>query len=202
MFHIDIRNVFSVMQLQGRSQQKNSLMVCLPHTMSRKQATTSSSSKFLTSEVLDVTTSETNQPVNSSDDHDDESTRMDGITTTQCKHSPAEDVIGTTKHAEKASAAVKHASQVAKEEKQHSSENDPMKAGGGHSNSSAKSNNAGSSTTGKAVAAKTVRHKGGKVIIDFRGTIYFISWKRCKLLLKQWYVLIQCLSETDWHWNV
>ncbi len=148
-------------------------------TKSRKQATINSEDQ--TSEAHDFTPSETNQPVNSSDD---ESARKDVITTTQCQNSPVEDVIGTT---ENASTDMKQGSQVAKEDEQNSSESDPRKAGGGHSNSSAKSNRAASSTAGKT-AGKKASCKGGKMIVNISGTTYFMSRKRWRLLHKQWYM--------------
>ncbi len=161
-------------------------VTCHSVTKSRKKAT--SSSENPTKEAHDVTPSETNHPVNSSDD---ESARKDVITTTQCQNSPAEDVIDRT---EKAPTGMKQDSVVAKEDEQNSSDNDPEKAGGGRSNSSAKSNRAASSTAGKTAGKKASR-EGGKVIINVSGTTYFMSRKRWRQLHKQWYVLIQCLNK-------
>ncbi len=154
-------------------------------TKSRKQAT--SSSENPTNEAHDVTPSETNQPVNSSNY---EPARKDVITTTQCQNSPAEDVIDRT---EKASTDMKQGSQVAKEHEQNRSESDPGKAHearGGRSHSSTKSDRAASSTAGKT-AGRTAPRKGSKVIINISGTTYFMSRKRWRLLHKQWYVFIK-----------
>ncbi len=150
-------------------------------TKSRKKAATNSENQ--TSEALDVTTGETNQPVNGSAD---EPTGTDIITTTQCNKSPAEDVIGGT---EKASTDMKHGSQLVEEDTQSSYESDPGKAEGGCSNNSTESNTAASSAAGKVVT-KMIPCKGSKVIININGTTYFVSRKRWRLLHKEWYVLI------------
>ncbi len=152
------------------------------HSITKSSKKATSNSENLTSEALDVTTGESNQPVKGSND---EPTGTDIITTTQCNKSPAEDVIGGT---EKASTDMKKGSHVAEEDDQSSSDNDPGKAGDGRPSSSTESSRAVSSGAGKAAGRKGPR-KGGKVIVDISGTTYFMSRKRWRLLHKQWYVL-------------
>ncbi len=167
------------------TEQEHAGMPAVHHSAIKSGKQAISNSENLTIETHDVTTSETNQPVNSSDV---EFTTTEVITTTQCKNSPAEDAIGRI---DSASTDVKQGSNVAEEDTQKCSGSDPGKAGGGRSNSSTESNRAVSSASGKAVGKK-VPHKGGKVIINIHGTTYFISRKIWRLLHKQWYMLIQC----------
>ncbi len=158
------------------------------HSIPTSMKPVTSNSENLTSEVHGVTTSETNQPLNSSDD---ESTKTDVITTTQCKNSPA-DVNDRT---EKASTDMKQGSQVAEEDEQNSSGNDSGKCGDSTSSTKhAKSNKTVSSAAGKAVGKRASR-KGSKVIVNISETTYFMSRKRWSQLQKQWYVLIQCQSK-------
>ncbi len=162
---------------------------CDSITKSNTQATRNSENP--NSGAINVTTSVTNQPGNSSDD---ECMTTDAITTTLCQNSPAEDAIGRI---EEASSDMKQGLQVAKEDKQNSSKTEPGKVGSGcsnHATKHARSNRAVSSAAGKA-PGKKVSRKGSKVIINISGTTYFISRKRWRQLHKQWYVLIQCQSK-------